>query len=166
MMQKEVARRIVSEPGTKEYGILSVQLQLMASVSYLFDVPPGVFSPPPKVDSAVIQLRFDRPALQCRDESLKAVVRTVFNKRRKKISNALKDLPPVTHLGSSTPPDGSSHPGLSNQPGPSTHPDLSNQPDLFALLEARGFDLSKRAGDWTPAMYEKLAGTLEQLGIL
>jgi len=178
MMQKEVARRIVSEPGTKEYGILSVQLQLMASVSYLFDVPPGVFSPPPKVDSAVIQLRFDRPALQCRDKSLKAVVRTVFNKRRKKISNALKDLPPVTHLGSSThlgpsthpssstPPDGSSHPGLSNQPGPSTHPDLSNQPDFFALLEARGFDLSKRAGDWTPAMYEKLAGTLEQLGIL
>ena len=154
MMQKEVARRIVSEPGTKEYGILSVQLQLMASVSYLFDVPPGVFSPPPKVDSAVIQLRFDRPALQCRDESLKAVVRTVFNKRRKKISNALKDLPPVTHLGSST------------YLGPSNHPDLSNQPDLFALLEARGFDLSKRAGDWTPAMYEKLAGTLEQLGIL
>jgi len=136
MMQKEVARRIVSEPATKEYGILSVQLQLMASVSYLFDVPPGVFRPPPKVDSAVIQLRFDRPALQCRDESLKMVVRTAFNKRRKKLSNALKDI------------------------------SSARDADFFDDLRAQGFDLSQRAGDWSPAMYEKLAGSLEQLGIL
>lgn len=93
MMQKEVARRIVAEHGNREYGILSVQTQLMSTPSILFDVPPGVFSPPPKVDSSVLQLQFDQGALPCSDEHLKTVVRTAFNQRRKKLSNALK---PVT----------------------------------------------------------------------
>ncbi len=92
MMQKEVAQRIVAEPRTKEYGILSVQLQLMSSPEILFDVPPGVFSPPPNVDSAVIRLTFDRPDLACSDQNLKKVVRMAFNQRRKKLSNALKRL--------------------------------------------------------------------------
>jgi 16S rRNA (adenine1518-N6/adenine1519-N6)-dimethyltransferase len=53
MMQKEVAERIVAEPRTKEYGILSVQTQLMSTPEILFDVPPQVFSPPPNVNSSV-----------------------------------------------------------------------------------------------------------------
>ena len=92
MMQKEVAERIVAEPRTKAYGILSVQTQLMSSPEILFDVPPDVFSPPPKVMSSVIQLRFDKPDLLCSDAHLKTVVRTAFNQRRKKLSNSLKPL--------------------------------------------------------------------------
>lgn len=90
MMQKEVAARLAAEPRTKEYGILSVQTQLMSSVELLFDVPPQVFSPPPKVHSTVVRLRFDRPSLRCSDAHLKTVVRTAFNQRRKKLRNALK----------------------------------------------------------------------------
>ena len=90
MMQKEVAQRLVADPHSKEYGILSVQTQLMSSPEMLFDVSPNSFSPPPKVMSSVIRLRFDKPALPCTDKMLKSVVRTAFNQRRKKLSNALK----------------------------------------------------------------------------
>ena len=90
MMQKEVAQRLVAIPRTKDYGILSVQTQLMSSPEYLFDVKPGSFSPPPKVTSAMVYVHFDKPALACSDKMLKTVVRTAFNQRRKKLSNALK----------------------------------------------------------------------------
>lgn len=92
MMQAEVAERIVSEPGRKEYGILSVQCQLMSEPEILFNVPPTVFSPPPKVESAVVKFRFNKPPLRCSDQNLKRVVRTAFNQRRKKLSNSLKPL--------------------------------------------------------------------------
>jgi 16S rRNA (adenine1518-N6/adenine1519-N6)-dimethyltransferase len=92
MMQKEVAERIVAEPRTKAYGILSVQTQLMSTPEILFDVPPQVFSPPPNVMSSVIQLTFDKPDLDCSDAHLKTVVRTAFNQRRKKLSNSLTPL--------------------------------------------------------------------------
>lgn len=92
MMQKEVAERIVAEPRTKAYGILSVQSQLMSSPEILFDVSPNVFSPPPAVQSSVIQFRFNKGELNCSDKHLKQVVRMAFNQRRKKLSNALKRL--------------------------------------------------------------------------
>lgn len=92
MMQKEVSERIVASPRSKEYGILSVQCQLMSSPEILFDVPPQVFSPPPNVMSSVMLFRFDKPALSCSDANLKTVVRMAFNQRRKKLSNALKRL--------------------------------------------------------------------------
>ncbi len=90
MMQKEVAQRLVASPSTKDYGILSVQTQLMSTPELLFDVSPNSFSPPPKVMSSVIRLTFDRPSLNCSDKTLKSVVRTAFNQRRKKLSNSLK----------------------------------------------------------------------------
>ena len=92
MIQKEVAERIVANSGTKDYGILSVQTQLMSSPEILFHVSPNSFSPPPKVDSSVIKLTFDKPKLQCSDRNLKKVVRTAFNQRRKKLSNSLKSI--------------------------------------------------------------------------
>jgi 16S rRNA (adenine1518-N6/adenine1519-N6)-dimethyltransferase len=92
MMQKEVAERIVAEPRSKQYGILSVQSQLMSSPEILFDVSPHVFSPPPNVHSSVIQFTFDKDELACTDAHLKKVVRMAFNQRRKKLSNALKRL--------------------------------------------------------------------------
>ena len=92
MMQKEVAQRLVAKPRTKDYGILSVQTQLMSSPKYLFDVKPGSFSPPPKVTSAMVYVHFDKPALACSDKMLKTVVQKAFNQRRKKLSNALKSM--------------------------------------------------------------------------
>jgi len=92
MMQKEVAERIITPAGNKTYGILSVQLQLMCTVEKLFDVPPEDFSPPPKVDSTVLQFRFDQQRLKCKEKNLKIVVKTAFNQRRKKLSNALGNL--------------------------------------------------------------------------
>ncbi|MEX0719305.1 MAG: 16S rRNA (adenine(1518)-N(6)/adenine(1519)-N(6))-dimethyltransferase RsmA [Balneolaceae bacterium] len=90
MMQKEVAERLVAEHSSKQYGILSVQTQLFSSVELLFDVSRNSFSPPPKVTSSVIRLRFNKQALSCSDASIKKVVRTAFNQRRKKLSNSLK----------------------------------------------------------------------------
>jgi 16S rRNA (adenine1518-N6/adenine1519-N6)-dimethyltransferase len=92
MMQKEVAERIVATKGSKEYGILSVQCQLMSTPEILFDVPPQVFSPPPKVESSVVKFTFNKTELKCTDEHLKTVVRMAFNQRRKMLSNALKRL--------------------------------------------------------------------------
>lgn len=92
MMQKEVAERLVSDIRSKAYGILSVQTQLMSTPEILFSVSPQCFKPQPRVDSAVIKLTFDRGELNCSDAHLKTVVRTAFNQRRKKLSNALKPI--------------------------------------------------------------------------
>lgn len=90
MMQKEVAERLVADIRTKDYGILSVQTQLMSSPEILFPVSRNCFSPPPNVDSAMVRLTFDKGDLNCSDAHLKTVVRTAFNQRRKKLSNSLK----------------------------------------------------------------------------
>jgi 16S rRNA (adenine1518-N6/adenine1519-N6)-dimethyltransferase len=90
MMQKEVADRLVAPPGSKTYGILSVQTQLLCRPEYLFMVSRHVFNPKPNVESAVVKLYFDGPAPDCDLKSLKTVVRTAFNQRRKTLSNALK----------------------------------------------------------------------------
>ncbi len=98
MMQKEVAERLVSGIRTKDYGILSVQTQLMSSPEILFPVSRHCFSPPPKVESAVVRLVFDKGELDCTDTHMKKVVRTAFNQRRKKLSNALKPIIDKDHL--------------------------------------------------------------------
>lgn len=90
MMQKEVAKRLIAEIRTKDYGILSVQTQLMSSPEILFPVSRHCFSPPPNVESAMVRLTFDKGELACSDAHLKTVVRTAFNQRRKKLSNSLK----------------------------------------------------------------------------
>lgn len=92
MMQKEVAERLVAKPNNKQYGILSVQTQLMSTPEILFDVSPNSFNPPPKVMSSVIRLKFDKPKGAYSDKMLKNIVRTAFNQRRKKLSNALKPI--------------------------------------------------------------------------
>jgi 16S rRNA (adenine1518-N6/adenine1519-N6)-dimethyltransferase len=93
MLQKEVADRIAAPPGNKTYGILSVLLQAYYDVHYQFKVPPGVFTPPPKVMSAVIRLeRNDRTTLACDEKLFVQVVKQGFNTRRKTLRNALKNL--------------------------------------------------------------------------
>lgn len=93
MLQKEVAQRIASPPGSKEYGILSVLLQAYYDIKLLFSVPPGVFQPPPKVNSAVLSLKRNNvEALPCDEKLFVQVVKTAFQQRRKTLRNALKSL--------------------------------------------------------------------------
>lgn len=90
MIQKEVADRIVSPPGSKVYGILSVLLQAFYNVEYIMTVEPNVFFPPPKVRSSVIRLtRLDiQPEIENWGK-FKNVVKAAFNQRRKTLRNAL-----------------------------------------------------------------------------
>jgi 16S rRNA (adenine1518-N6/adenine1519-N6)-dimethyltransferase len=93
MIQKEVADRIAAPPGSKTYGILSVLLQAFYDIELLFNVPPHVFHPPPKVDSAVIRLRRNgTQQLDCDEQLFRKVVKAAFNQRRKTLRNALKTL--------------------------------------------------------------------------
>lgn len=93
MFQKEVAERIVSSPGSRKYGILSVLAGAFYDIDYLFTVSEKVFFPPPRVKSAVIRLtRNRREHLDCDEEFFFRVVRTAFNQRRKTLRNALKNL--------------------------------------------------------------------------
>jgi 16S rRNA (adenine1518-N6/adenine1519-N6)-dimethyltransferase len=99
MIQKEVADRIVSPPGNKVYGILSVLLGAYFEMEYLFTVKPGVFDPPPKVNSAVIRLQRNKvEQLDCDEVLFKKVVKAGFGQRRKTLRNALKALPLPTQL--------------------------------------------------------------------
>lgn len=91
MFQKEVAQRMAEKPGTKVYGILSVLLQAFYKIEYLFTVHENVFSPQPKVKSAVV--RFERNEvkhLDCDEELFFKIVKTTFNQRRKQIRNSIK----------------------------------------------------------------------------
>ena len=90
MFQKEVAVRIASAPGKKDYGILSVLLKAWYDIEYLFTVDEHVFVPPPKVKSAVIRLKRNNvTSLGCDEKLFIAVVKTAFNQRRKTLRNAL-----------------------------------------------------------------------------
>ena len=93
MFQKEVAQRICEKPGTKAYGILSILCQTYFHTQYHFNVPPAVFSPPPKVDSGVISLkRKENLTIDFDEKLLFRVVKTSFQQRRKTLRNSLKSL--------------------------------------------------------------------------
>lgn len=93
MLQREVAQRICSKPGSKVYGILSVLLQAWYDCEYLFTVDEGVFTPPPKVKSGVLRLtRNSRKDLGCDERLFKIVVKTGFGQRRKTLRNSLSGL--------------------------------------------------------------------------
>ncbi len=91
MFQKEVAERIAAKPNSKAYGILSVLAQAFYEVTYLFDVPPAAFNPPPKVDSGVIMFKRKEsfPAMASQ-KSFYHLVKMAFGQRRKMLRNPLK----------------------------------------------------------------------------
>lgn len=94
MLQREVVDRMVAPPGGKDYGRLSVTLQLRYRVSKLFDVPPGAFSPAPQVVSSVVRM-VPRPGGELPDvgfETIGRVVAAAFGQRRKTLRNALSAL--------------------------------------------------------------------------
>ena len=119
MIQHEVALRLAAQPGSKQYGILSVLIQAWYNVEYLFTVAPSVFNPPPKVQSAVIRMvRNDVKQLGCDEQLFKRVVKTTFNQRRKMLRVSLRQL---------LPPDASLF---------TTHPSLlTRRPEQLAIPE-------------------------------
>ncbi len=96
MLQREVAERLAASPGTKSRGILSVLLQMWYDIEYLFTVPPGVFNPPPKVQSGVIRMtRNNVTDAGCDERLFKTIVKTTFGQRRKTIRNSIRGLLPA-----------------------------------------------------------------------
>lgn len=91
MLQREVADRLIARPGSKEYGVLSVLIQLSADVERLLALPAGAFRPAPKVQSALVRLRFRKPHPAPRSVDLfTQLVQAVFTRRRKTLDNALQ----------------------------------------------------------------------------
>ncbi|HUI45982.1 MAG TPA: 16S rRNA (adenine(1518)-N(6)/adenine(1519)-N(6))-dimethyltransferase RsmA [Nitrospirota bacterium] len=131
MLQKEVADRIASPPGVKEYGYLSVLVQLYAEPHIEFLVPAGAFTPRPDVDSAVITLALrGSPAVSLRDEgSFLRVVKAAFSQRRKTLRNSLKQL------------------------------DVSKE-KMEAVLDRTGIDLGRRAETLNVEEFARLADFL------
>ncbi len=93
MLQKEVVERICAKPGNKQYGRLTIMLQLHFDVEQLFIIKPGAFKPAPKIDSAIVRLmpltspRYPILNVEC----FSAIVKAAFSQRRKTIRNALKN---------------------------------------------------------------------------
>ncbi|MGM9774453.1 MAG: 16S rRNA (adenine(1518)-N(6)/adenine(1519)-N(6))-dimethyltransferase RsmA [Candidatus Egerieousia sp.] len=93
MLQKEVAQRLASAPGGKDYGILSVFLQAWYDIEYLFTVNEDVFVPAPKVKSGVIRLwRNTRESLGCDEKLFREIVKSCYNQRRKTLRNSIKPI--------------------------------------------------------------------------
>lgn len=92
MLQKEVAERLSAEPGSKQYGRLTVMAQYHCEVEVMLTVPPHAFNPAPKVDSAFVRLTPISPPLPANDlKKLESIVKKAFAKRRKTLFNTLKE---------------------------------------------------------------------------
>lgn len=91
MLQREVADRLLAQPGTSEYGVLAVLFRHVAGVERRLNLPPGAFRPSPDVHSSVVTLRWHAPDPPPRDLALfRGLTRAVFTRRRKTLSNALQ----------------------------------------------------------------------------
>ena len=93
-IQKEVAERIVAQPGGRTYGVLTIMVQYFAQPELKFIIPKEAFKPMPKVDSAVLHMKIlEHPSVTVKDEKIFfSLVRTAFSHRRKTLSNSLKGL--------------------------------------------------------------------------
>ena len=101
MVQREVADRLTAAPGGGDYGVLAILIGQSARVERVLSVPPGAFRPPPKVQSAVVRLRFHPPEPAARNPAVLAgLVQAIFTRRRKTMANALG----AFHLSAILPP--------------------------------------------------------------
>lgn len=97
MLQREVADRLLAEPNSRDYGVLTVLIRHRASVRRLLELPPGAFRPAPKVRSTVVRLSFHEPAPLVDDQAVfSALVNALFSRRRKTLGNALLAYPGLT----------------------------------------------------------------------
>ena len=134
MIQKEVAERLCSGPGNKNYGILSILLQAWYNTEYLFTVPRTVFSPSPKVTSAVIRFtRNDRISLGCNERLFKRTVKTTFNQRRKMMRGSLKPLLNQLDIERGQQADPTRHTAFLQRPDFTQRPESLNVTDFIAL---------------------------------
>jgi 16S rRNA (adenine1518-N6/adenine1519-N6)-dimethyltransferase len=133
MLQKEVAERIAAAPGGKEYGYLSVLVQLYSEARIDFLVPAGAFTPKPEVDSAVVTLVLrDNPVVGKADEHFFIrVIKAAFSQRRKTLRNSLKQL------------------------------QISGE-KMELVLDKTGIDLSRRAETLTVEEFARLADFLHE----
>ena len=133
MLQREVAERIVASPGEKEYGPLSVFIQIFSDVSIRFLIKPSAFFPPPKVESAVVQMVWkDKPLIELKNEEwFKKVVKASFGYRRKTLINALK------------------------------HSELSLPESIKMKMDKLGIDQQRRPGTLTILDFIRLADALK-----
>jgi 16S rRNA (adenine1518-N6/adenine1519-N6)-dimethyltransferase len=90
VVQKEFAEKLTAPAGSDAYNVLSVLTQILARAEMLFSIPATVFSPPPKVESACLVLRFRH--IDIDTDKLKKLVQTAFSQRRKKMRNSLKNI--------------------------------------------------------------------------
>ncbi len=142
MIQHEVALRIASQPGSKQYGILSVMIQAWYDVEYLFTVEPGVFNPPPKVQSAVIRMtRNGVTDLGCDEQLFRRVVKAVFNQRRKMLRVSLRQLFNGDHPAS---PSFFENPVMTRRPEQLSIPEFVSLTNLVA--EQLSADSAKSVG--------------------
>jgi 16S rRNA (adenine1518-N6/adenine1519-N6)-dimethyltransferase len=106
MIQKEMAERLAAKPGTKAYGIITILLGLWYDVEYLFTVPPTVFNPPPKVQSAVICMKRNGVTdVGCDVMLLTRLVKQAFQQRRKMLRVSLRNIIPEGHAFSTRRPE-------------------------------------------------------------
>jgi len=92
MFQKEVIDRIVAVPNTKDYGRLSIMVQWLANAKKAFDLPPHVFTPPPKVTSSVVHIVPKNVPLTVEFKHMESLVKQAFSMRRKMLKSTLKDI--------------------------------------------------------------------------
>ena len=133
MLQKEVAQRMAARPGGKEYGPLSIFVQLSLDASIRFFIKPSAFFPPPKVESAVVQMAWkEKPMIQANEEEwFRRVVKACFGYRRKTLINALR------------------------------HSELSLPQSIESRMEEAGIDPRRRPETLTIEEFASLAETLK-----
>ena len=96
MLQREVVDRLLAQPSTKEYGVLSILVRLSADVERLLNIPAGAFRPAPKVQSGLVRLRFHPPSPAPKSRAVfTGMVQAIFTRRRKTLENALLAFGPV-----------------------------------------------------------------------
>lgn len=95
MFQKEVVDRIVAVPSTKDYGRLSIMVQWLAKAKKAFDLPPHVFTPPPKITSSVVHIVSNHNTRTVKYELMESLVKQAFSQRRKMLKSVFKNLNPI-----------------------------------------------------------------------
>ena len=136
MLQREVADRLLAEPGTRQYGVLSVLIKLWADVDRRLSLPPGAFRPSPKIHSALVRLRFHQPASPPIDPQIfTALTQAIFTRRRKTLANALLAFPLSARLSPATALDRAGIDGR-RRPETVTIAELVHLADVFAVTAA------------------------------
>jgi 16S rRNA (adenine1518-N6/adenine1519-N6)-dimethyltransferase len=126
MVQKEVAIRIATPPGSRDYGALSIGIQSVANVERLFNVARGAFRPVPNVDSAVLRISPIRPYPMSEDDeiALRTFTRAAFQRRRKQLQTILR-----------TAPEYALSPDATRAIGAETGLDLERRPETLSITE-------------------------------